>query len=104
MSIASTSLLKMIQWYRSTISSRTLPRCKYYPTCSLYAVTAIERFGAIRGGALMLLRLLRCRPWSAGGIDDVPQKFSLFYRFSWSSAHEEPSLEPIYHPYEGDKK
>ncbi|WP_418969857.1 membrane protein insertion efficiency factor YidD [Alloscardovia omnicolens] len=96
--------MKMIQWYRFTISARTLPTCKYYPSCSLYAMTAIERFGAFRGGLLTILRLLRCRPWSSGGIDDVPQKFSIFYRFSWSSAHEEPSLEPIYHPYEGENK
>lgn len=52
---------------------------------------------AFRGGLLAALRLLRCRPWSAGGIDDVPQRFSLFYRFSWSRAHEEPRLTPLPH-------
>ncbi|WP_211204885.1 membrane protein insertion efficiency factor YidD [Alloscardovia criceti] len=93
-------MINAIQWYRTTISARTLPTCKYYPTCSTYALTAIERFGAVRGGTLALLRLMRCRPWSRGGIDDVPHKFSVFYRFSWSSAHEEPSIEPQYHPYE----
>jgi hypothetical protein len=57
--------------------------------------TAISRFGFLRGGVLGILRLLRCQPWVDGGIDDVPQKFSLFYRFSWSSAHEEPRITPL---------
>lgn len=42
-----------------------------------------------------MLRLLRCRPWSRGGIDDVPRRFSVFYRFRWSKAHEEPRLTPL---------
>lgn len=103
MSFAQNAVLKMIHWYRQKISVKTLPRCKYYPTCSTYALTAVERFGAVRGSLLTILRLLRCRPWSVGGIDDVPEKFSPFYRFSWSSAHEEPSIEPKYHPYDAQK-
>ncbi|TCD54294.1 membrane protein insertion efficiency factor YidD [Alloscardovia theropitheci] len=100
MSLASKGLISLIEWYRIHISANTAPTCKYYPTCSTYALTAVERFGAIRGAILTILRLLRCRPWSRGGIDDVPEKFSVFYRFSWSSAHEEPSIEPKYHPFE----
>ncbi|NAB09427.1 membrane protein insertion efficiency factor YidD, partial [Enterococcus durans] len=42
-----------------------------------------------------LLRLLRCNQWNRGGIDDVPQLYSLFYRCSWSKAHEEPRLTPL---------
>lgn len=61
----------------------------------MYAVIAVRRFGAARGLLLAALRILRCNPWSAGGIDDVPRKFSPFYRFSWSRAHEEPTLRPI---------
>lgn len=56
---------------------------------------AVRRFGAFRGVLLGVLRLLRCQPWSKGGIDDVPHRFSLFYRFRWSKAHEEPTVEPI---------
>ena len=97
---ASRGIIAAIQWYRTKISVNTFPTCKYYPTCSTYALTAVERFGAFRGTILTILRLLRCRPWSRGGIDDVPQKFSVFYRFSWSSAHEETSIEPVYHPFE----
>lgn len=86
---------RAIRWYQRRISANTPPRCRYYPTCSRYAYEAIERFGALRGGLLATLRLLRCRPWSRGGIDDVPQHYSVFYRFSWSKAHEEPRLTPL---------
>ncbi|MFT8705128.1 membrane protein insertion efficiency factor YidD [Bifidobacterium aquikefiricola] len=85
-------MLHAIRWYQRRISPQMAPRCKYYPTCSQYAVEAINRFGACRGVILAAFRLLRCRPWSNGGIDDVPQHFSLLYRCSWSKAHEEPRL------------
>lgn len=84
-----------IRWYQRRISPMFGPCCKYYPSCSHYALTAIQRFGAIRGSVLAILRLMRCRPWSRGGIDDVPQRFSIFYRFRWSKAHEEPRLTPL---------
>ena len=77
-----------VRWYQQHISANTPPCCKYYPTCSNYAIEALERYGAFKGGVLAVLRLLRCRPWSRGGIDDVPQRYSVFYRFSWSKAHE----------------
>ncbi|MBT1181797.1 membrane protein insertion efficiency factor YidD [Bifidobacterium sp. CP2] len=89
-------MLRVVRWYQRTFSARrAVPCCRYYPSCSNYAIQAIERFGAVRGGTLAVLRLLRCRPWNRGGIDDVPQRFSLFYRFSWSSCHEEPRLTPL---------
>ncbi len=47
--------------------------CRFYPTCSCYAHTAILRFGFFRGGWLALKRLLRCHPWNPGGIDPVPE-------------------------------
>ena len=46
--------------------------CKYHPTCSQYALDALRRYGLVRGSVLAGWRLLRCNPWSAGGIDDVP--------------------------------
>ncbi|PWG60361.1 membrane protein insertion efficiency factor YidD [Bifidobacterium catulorum] len=97
MSIMAGAMIGAIRWYQRRISPLFGPCCKYYPSCSHYAVTAIRRFGAFRGGVLATLRLLRCRPWSIGGIDDVPRRFSIFYRFSWSKAHEEPRLTPLYH-------
>lgn len=89
------ALLMPIRWYQRFVSPLFPARCKYYPTCSAYAATAISRFGVIRGLPLALLRLLRCQPWVVGGIDDVPQRYSLFYRFRWSKAHEEPRLTPL---------
>ena len=102
-SACAATLIRSIRWYQVHISAHTTPSCKYYPTCSAYAVQAMERFGAFRGGMLAALRLLRCRPWSRGGIDDVPQRFSLFYRFSWSQAHEEPRLT-AFQSHEQDMK
>lgn len=67
-------LIKLIEFYRKFISPLTPPSCKYTPTCSQYGLEAIERFGALKGGALTLWRFLRCNPWSRGGYDPVPEK------------------------------
>lgn len=69
-------LLALIGFYQKCISPLFPARCKYYPTCSAYAVTAIKRFGAVRGTALAVWRILRCNPWSNGGVDYVPEKFT----------------------------
>lgn len=66
--------IKMIKFYQRKFSPLFPPRCRYYPTCSQYAVTAIERFGIIRGGLLAVWRLLRCNPLFPGGLDPVPEK------------------------------
>ena len=53
--------------------SRALPpSCRYQPSCSAYAITALERYGALRGGWLAARRLLRCHPWGGSGPDPVP--------------------------------
>ena len=93
--LASRALQNAVRWYQRHISPLSPPRCRYYPTCSQYALTALRRFGALRGTILAVLRLLRCTPFNNGGIDDVPQRFSIFYRFSWSKAHEEARLTPM---------
>ena len=67
------TLIGMIRAYQSVISPMTGPTCKYYPSCSQYALTAVRRHGALRGTGLALWRLLRCNPWSLGGVDDVPE-------------------------------
>jgi putative membrane protein insertion efficiency factor len=54
------------------ISSAFAPRCKYYPSCSNYAMTAIGRYGA-KGAAMATWRILRCNPWSQGGVDYVDE-------------------------------
>lgn len=63
--------------YSRFISPLLPRRCKYYPTCSAYALTAIRKFGIIKGSVLAMWRLLRCNPWSMGGIDYVPETFTL---------------------------
>lgn len=64
--------LMLIQGYRYTLSPLLGNCCRYYPSCSLYTRTAIERYGLIRGCWLGCKRILRCHPWAAGGIDNVP--------------------------------
>lgn len=69
----------LIRLYQKYISPLFPPSCKYYPTCSNYAITAYKRFGVIGGFLLSAWRILRCNPFSKGGIDYVPEKF-LFFR------------------------
>ncbi|MBQ8582556.1 MAG: membrane protein insertion efficiency factor YidD [Ruminococcus sp.] len=68
--------IALINFYRKFISPLFPAKCKYYPTCSAYALTAVKRFGFIRGTLLAVWRILRCNPWSLGGIDPVPEKFT----------------------------
>lgn len=67
-------LIWLIRFYRTAISPRKPPSCKYIPTCSQYGLEAIERFGALKGSFLTIWRILRCNPWSRGGYDPVPEK------------------------------
>ena len=64
-------LLAIIRFYRKRISPMKTPCCRFYPTCSVYAIQAIEKYGAIRGGAMAIYRILRCNPFSKGGYDPV---------------------------------
>lgn len=64
--------LLLIEGYQIFLSPLKLPCCRYYPTCSAYARLAIEKYGAVRGGFLALLRILRCHPFHDGGYDPVP--------------------------------
>ncbi len=66
-------LLKLIDIYQS-IPLFSHSRCKYYPTCSNYAKEAITKYGAIKGSFLTIKRILRCNPFSKGGVDLVPPK------------------------------
>jgi putative membrane protein insertion efficiency factor len=65
-------LLFAIRIYRRFISPLLGPRCRFYPTCSAYAYTAIAEHGALRGGFLAFLRILKCHPFHPGGYDPVP--------------------------------
>lgn len=67
-------LIRLYQW---TVSPLLGPRCRFYPSCSHYALQSVQRFGALRGSWLALVRLLRCHPWQPGGYDPVPEAWHL---------------------------
>jgi putative membrane protein insertion efficiency factor len=75
----------LIRLYQCTLSPMLGPACRYHPSCSHYALGAIERFGFMRGSWLALRRLARCHPWHAGGFDPVPDQ-----------------LRPAHHPHAHD--
>jgi hypothetical protein len=66
------ALLFLLRGYRRWISPLLGPHCRFHPTCSAYAVEALERHGALRGSVLALRRVLRCHPLHPGGFDPVP--------------------------------
>jgi putative membrane protein insertion efficiency factor len=66
--------LQLIRVYQLAISPMLGPRCRFYPSCSCYAHTAIERYGVLRGTWLGLWRIARCHPFHPGGYDPVPDK------------------------------
>lgn len=65
-------LVLVLHFYRTWISPALPPCCRFYPSCSAYAVEALTVHGAIRGSWLTVRRLLRCGPWHPGGVDPVP--------------------------------
>ena len=69
-------LVLLVQLYQRTVSPLLGPVCRYYPSCSAYSVTALERFGPLRGTWLTVRRLLRCNPFARGGVDHVPARRS----------------------------
>jgi putative membrane protein insertion efficiency factor len=66
------ALLAVVRFYQRAISPAFPPRCRFYPSCSAYALEAIELHGAGRGSWLALRRLAKCAPWHPGGVDLVP--------------------------------
>ena len=72
----------LLRIYRAVISPLYGDVCRYYPSCSSYALQAIQRHGVFKGVALGSLRIARCHPWAAGGVDDVPGVSRLRTRLS----------------------
>jgi len=64
-------VIYIIKLYRKYVSPMSPPSCKYYPTCSMYAIEAIEKYGIFKGGLMAIYRILRCNPLSKGGYDPV---------------------------------
>jgi hypothetical protein len=67
-------VIQLIKAYRVLLSPWLGGHCRFHPTCSCYAITAIERYGVLRGSAMAVRRLSHCHPWHPGGIDPVPDK------------------------------
>lgn len=67
-------LIALVRGYQLLVSPVLGPTCRYYPSCSAYAVEALQRFGPLRGSWLAVRRLARCHPWSDGGVDHVPDR------------------------------
>ncbi|GAA1506244.1 membrane protein insertion efficiency factor YidD [Nocardioides humi] len=67
-------LIGLVRGYQLLISPFLGPTCRYYPSCSAYAVEALRVHGALRGSWLAVRRLLRCHPWAPGGVDHVPPR------------------------------
>ena len=65
-------LIGLVKFYRMAISPYRPPCCRFYPTCSQYALEALEKYGAVKGGYLAVRRILRCNPFHKGGYDPVP--------------------------------
>ena len=64
--------VRLVRLYQLAREGRPSP-CRYWPSCSAYAIEALERHGLVRGGALAARRLLRCHPWGGHGVDPVPE-------------------------------
>lgn len=73
-------MLASLRFYKRRISPLLPPACKYTPTCSEYAMQAVERYGALYGGYLAARRLLRCHPFAKGGYDPVPERVDTIIR------------------------
>ena len=67
-------MMSLIRFYMKFISPLKKPCCRFVPTCSEYALEAVDRFGAFRGGFMAFCRILRCNPFCKGGYDPVPRK------------------------------
>ena len=66
-----TAMITLLCLYKRWISPSLLPSCRYVPTCSEYAIEAVERYGVLQGGAKAAWRLMRCHPFAKGGVDPV---------------------------------
>jgi uncharacterized protein len=82
-------IVGFLRLYRRLISPLYGDVCRYYPSCSAYALEAVQTHGSVRGGWLAIRRIGRCHPWAAGGVDPVPPEFA------WRSQASTPLQEEL---------
>lgn len=75
-------LVVLLRVYRAVISPLYGDVCRYYPSCSAYALGAVQEHGVVVGGALSVRRIARCHPWAEGGVDEVPPRTIRRYRLT----------------------
>ncbi|MGI9500809.1 MAG: membrane protein insertion efficiency factor YidD [Geminicoccaceae bacterium] len=90
----------LIKGYQLFISPWIGPRCRFLPTCSDYALDALARHGAIRGGGLILQRLARCHPFGGSGFDPVPEVSATLSPFRAGG----PGLRPSWQPFQRHRR
>ncbi|MGN6742620.1 MAG: membrane protein insertion efficiency factor YidD [Amnibacterium sp.] len=76
------ALIVLLKAYRTLISPLYGEVCRYHPSCSRYALEAVQQSGVVIGSALAVARIVRCNPWSRGGVDDPPQRLKPTYRIT----------------------
>lgn len=72
LALPSRAVVALLRLYQLVVSPLYGSTCRFYPSCSQYALLSVQRHGVIRGSRLAAWRLLRCNPWNPGGVDDVP--------------------------------
>lgn len=86
-------LVGAIRLYQRFVSPLRPPTCRFYPSCSAYAVESLQRFGPLKGGWLAARRLGRCHPWTPGGVDPVPMTWG--ERNAWRPEDYRPPAEDV---------
>lgn len=76
------AVIALLMAYRRVVSPLYGDVCRYHPSCSCYAQGAVQQSGVVVGSALAVWRVLRCNPWSRGGVDDPPARLSTAYRIT----------------------
>jgi len=84
------ALIALVRGYRLLLSPWLGSSCRFAPTCSQYALDALERHGALAGAYLAAARIARCHPWCDGGIDDVPAQPPRLFRHLSAGCHAGP--------------
>lgn len=90
-------LIFLVKIYQTVISPLLPPSCRYYPTCSNYMIVALQKHGPILGLVMGIARILRCNPFIKGGVDPVPDKFTIF-RNPHPEKYEDAIIAQKFHP------